>query len=58
VQCSSALARGAWRVRVETDSEMTATATEFHVTQELRAYEGEELIRSRSWTLSFPRDGV
>jgi putative CocE/NonD family hydrolase len=58
VQCGSALARGAWRTRVETDSEMTATATEFVVTQTLDAYEGDELVRSRSWTLTFPRDGV
>ncbi|HEY7620983.1 MAG TPA: CocE/NonD family hydrolase [Solirubrobacteraceae bacterium] len=58
VQCSSALGRGAWRTRVETDSRMTATATEFLVEQRLDAYEGDEPIRSRSWTLRFPRDGV
>jgi predicted acyl esterase len=58
VQCSSALARGKWRVRVETDSRMSATTTEFLVEQRLDAYEGDELIRSRSWTLRFPRDGV
>jgi hypothetical protein len=43
---------------VETDSRMTATATEFLVEQRLDAYEGDEPIRSRSWTLRFPRDGV
>jgi uncharacterized protein len=56
VQCSSALGRGAWRTRVHTDSEMTATAREFVVRQRLDAYEGERRIRSRSWTLAFPRD--
>jgi uncharacterized protein len=58
VECSSALSRGAWRTRVHTHSEMTATAAEFVVEQRLDAYEGDERIASRSWTLRFPRDGV
>jgi hypothetical protein len=58
VECSSALGRGAWRTRVQTDSEMTATTTEFVVEHRLDAYEGDEQIRSRSWSLRFPRDGV
>jgi predicted acyl esterase len=58
VECSSALGRGAWRTRVQTDSEMTATTTEFVVEHRLDAYEGDELIRSRSWSLRFARDGV
>jgi hypothetical protein len=58
VQCSSALGRGGWHTRVETDSRMSSTATEFVVEQRLDAYEGDELIRSRTWTLRFPRDGV
>jgi hypothetical protein len=37
---------------------MTATATEFLVTQELDAYEGDERVYARTWTLTFPRDGV
>ena len=56
VQCSSALGRGAWRTRVHTDSEMTATAAEFVVRHRLDAYEGDKRICSRSWTLAFPRD--
>jgi uncharacterized protein len=58
VECSSALRRGAWRTRVRTHSEMTATASEFVVEQRLDAYEGDERIASRSWSLRFPRDGV
>jgi predicted acyl esterase len=58
VECSSALGRGAWRTRVQTDSEMTATTTELVVEHRLDAYEGDALIRSRSWSLRFPRDGV
>ena len=56
VQCASALGRGAWRTRVHTDSEMTATAAEFVVRHRLDAYEDGERISSRSWTLAFPRD--
>jgi uncharacterized protein len=58
VECSSALGRGSWRTRVQTHSEMTATAAELVVEQRLDAYEGDERIASRSWTLRFPRDGV
>jgi hypothetical protein len=58
VRCMSALGRGDWQTRVETDSAMTSTADAFHVTQRLDAYEGEECIRSRTWELRLPRDGV
>jgi predicted acyl esterase len=58
VGCMTALGRGEWRTRVETDSRMTCTATEFVVTQRLDAYEGDERIRSRAWDLRFPRDAV
>ena len=37
---------------------MTSTATEFHVTQRLDAYEGDERVFTRTWELSFPRDLV
>jgi hypothetical protein len=58
VECSSALGWGDWRTRVHTRSEMTATKTEFLVEHRLDAYEDDELIRSREWSLRFPRDGV
>src|SRR4051794_1815500 len=58
VRCMSALGRGDARACVETDSRMTCTATEFLVTQQLVASEGEERIRSRTWALRFPRDAV
>jgi hypothetical protein len=58
VRCTTALGRGEWQTRVETDSRMTSTATEFLVTQRLDAFEGDEQVYSRSWDLSFPRDGV
>jgi uncharacterized protein len=58
VVCSSELGRGAWRTRVDTESRMGSTATEFLVTQRLDAYEGDERVCSRTWELSFPRDNV
>jgi hypothetical protein len=58
VECMSALGRGDWRTRVETESRMTSTAAEFRVSQRVEAYEGDERIRSRAWELRFPREGV
>jgi hypothetical protein len=57
-RCSSTLARDSWNARVDTQSTMTSTATEFIVEQRLDAYEGDEQVYSRTWELSFPRDGV
>src|SRR3954447_8465675 len=58
VECMSALGRGDWRTRVETESHMTSTAAEFLVSQRLDAFEGDQRVRSRAWELRFPRDGV
>ena len=58
VRCESTLARDDWHTRVETDSHMTATATEFLVSHTLDAYEHDERVYARTWTLRFPRDGV
>jgi hypothetical protein len=58
VRCTTALGRGDWQTRVETESRMTSTATEFLVTQRLDAFEGDAEVYSRSWELAFPRDGV
>ena len=58
VRCTTDLGRGEWRTRVETDSRMTSTATEFLVTQRLDAYEGDERVYPRTWELALPRDGV
>ncbi len=58
VRCESTLAREDWHTRVETDSRMTATASEFLVSHTLDAYEGDERVYARTWTLTFPRDEV
>ncbi len=52
------LARGeGWRTRLESVSEMRADATTFRVWTSLRAFENEECLFSRTWTLDIPRDG-
>jgi len=50
--------RGTWRVRIETQSVMTSTATHFHVSNQLDAYEGETRVLTKNWTFSVPRDLV
>jgi len=50
------LARGPWRVRVETTSTMTSDAQAFHIDDRLDAYEGPRRVFVRTWSRSFPRD--
>ena len=58
VRCERRLeiGRGAWRVRIETRSEMHADAADFHLTNTLVAYEGETEVFTRTWVKSIPRD--
>jgi hypothetical protein len=49
------LQREGWRVRVETDSEMTADATHFHVSNNLTAFEGDKRVFARLWEKAIPR---
>jgi len=50
--------RGDWRVRVLTESQMTADSTHFHLSNQMNAYEGDALVFSKSWTRDVPRDNV
>ena len=52
------LARGDWRIRVQTTSTMTSTRTEFLVDDTLEAFEGGNRVFVKSWSRSFPRDLV
>jgi len=58
VRCTSGLGRGDCQTRVETDSRMSSTATDFLVTQRLEAFEGDECVYERTWELELPRDCV
>jgi predicted acyl esterase len=53
-----ALGRGAWAVRIETSTWLSATAETFEIRGRLDAFEGDALVRSRSWEHSVPRDQV
>ena len=55
---SSAFQRGAWAVRIETTSRMTADESSFYLMNRLNAYEGEALLFSKEWSRSIPRDFV
>lgn len=52
------LGRGAWQVRTEAYSKMTATAEAFVVTGSLHAYEGDSLFDERHWHSQHPRDFI
>jgi hypothetical protein len=50
--------RGAWQVRVDTRTVLTATRDDFLVTAELDAFEGTERVATRRWNERIPRTGV
>ena len=47
--------RGAWSVRAESSTRLTADATHFHVEASLTAFEGETKVFAREWLESIPR---
>ncbi|MDQ3096574.1 MAG: CocE/NonD family hydrolase [Chloroflexota bacterium] len=53
---TATLARGDWRIRVETVSTMTGDAEAFHLANAVEAYEGEARVFTKSWTRRIPRD--
>lgn len=46
----------AWRTRIEVLATMTADAEQFHVATLCEAFEGDELVHTRSSSTSIPRD--
>lgn len=53
-----ALQRDEWRIRIETDSKMTADITQFHVSNRLDAFEGDTRVFSAASVKSIPRHDV
>jgi putative CocE/NonD family hydrolase len=49
------LARGDWRLKVETTMRMSCTAKTFRVEASMRAYEGDTEVCARTWDRSIPR---
>jgi hypothetical protein len=55
---SAGFRRGAWQVRIETNSSLTADATTFHMTNVLEAYEGQARVFAKTWHCRVARDLV
>jgi putative CocE/NonD family hydrolase len=55
---SYALSRGDWRVRIDSENEMTSTRDHFHLTRRVTAYVDETRILEREWDEAVPRDHV
>ncbi|HEY0274804.1 MAG TPA: CocE/NonD family hydrolase [Paenirhodobacter sp.] len=49
------MGREGWRTRIDTVTEMTSDATDFHLRGHLVAYEGETEVARREWSDSIPR---
>ena len=56
IQRRLAYGREDWRIRIETDSRLTADATNFYVTCLLEGYEGSSRVFVKSWDFTIPRD--
>lgn len=50
--------RDDWSVRTVTWTRLTGSPTEFHIAARLQAWDGDDLIRDKDWTLSIPRNMV
>jgi hypothetical protein len=50
------LGREGWRIRIETETSMRATATDFLLQGTVRAYENGALAATRAWDETIPRD--
>lgn len=51
-------ARDDWSVRTTTKTVLTSTATDFHLSAELDAYEGDRRVYSKNWSTTIPRDFI
>lgn len=49
------MGRAGWRIRIETETALTGDAEAFTLTGELRAYENDTLVRTRTWHERVPR---
>jgi len=50
------LGREGWRIRIETQTSMQASASDFVLRGSVRAYENGALAASRDWDETIPRD--
>ncbi|SEL64061.1 hypothetical protein SAMN05444413_11284 [Roseivivax marinus] len=52
------MARGEWRVRTLTETQLTSDATHFRIEARMQAWDGEDLVRDQSWDERIPRNLV
>jgi putative CocE/NonD family hydrolase len=57
IATASSLARGSWRVEIDTSTRVTASRESFRVEAELRAREGGREVFARRWDERVPRQG-
>ena len=50
--------RGAWKARIKTYAEMTATETDFILTASVTCWDGEEQFHHVDWNHKIPRNGM
>jgi hypothetical protein len=50
--------RGGWGVTLVTDIALSSTATDFLLNARIEAREGEEAVKTETWSLTIPRDHV
>jgi putative CocE/NonD family hydrolase len=48
--------RGDWRIRTDTRTRLSCTATHFRLQATIDAWEGEKRVFARNWDLTIPRD--
>lgn len=52
------LRRGEWSIRVESEAQLSTTATAFRIVAKLTAFESDERVFERAWDEEIPRDLV
>jgi hypothetical protein len=55
---TTTVGRDGWHTRTTAFSHLAATAAHFLLTSRLEAYDGEECVFTRSWTMEIPRDSL
>jgi len=58
IRAVTELQRDDWRVRVETDSVLTADETHFHLSNQMDAYEGNKRVLTKCWVRTVARDNL
>ncbi len=52
------LERGDWRIRIEAETVLTSTETEFHLSGKVEAYEGDEQVAIKDWHYQILRNFI